>query len=111
MLNILWQLPIIVGAGICSFLHKSVQEYLAASEVVRAIKNACNETLMSLNDLDSFVSVIESMRRRGYDMSDNIQHMERNKIEKKMARAIIQFEAGIFDLKKRRTIAVDKLRK
>ena len=33
-----------------------VQEYLTASEVIRAITNACEETLMSLDELDVFVT-------------------------------------------------------
>ena len=82
-------------------MHKSIQEYLTASEVVRAIKNACEETLMSLDELDEFVTKIENLRKSEIK-SDNCDWgstkfygMERSKLASKMADAIIDVETKL----------------
>ena len=84
---------------------------------------------MSLNELDTFVTKIETLRQGGKDMIEQIHKMERNKIASKMADAIIDWEAKItYDMKKnsannvklinqidflktQQTIAVDKVKK
>ena len=50
---------------------------------------------MSLNELDTFVTKIETLRQGGKDMVEQIHKMERNKIASKMADAIIDWEAKI----------------
>ena len=56
---------------------------------------------MSLNELDTFVTKIETLRQGGKDMIEQIHKMERNKIASKMADAIIDWEAKItYNIKK-----------
>ena len=56
---------------------------------------------MSLNELDTFVTKIETLRQGGKDMIEQMHQMERNKIASKMADAIIDWEAKItYDMKK-----------
>ena len=57
--------------------------------------------MMSLNELDTFVTKIETLRQGGKDMIEQIHQMERNKIASKMADAIIDWEAKItYNMKK-----------